>query len=210
MPWPKPAGRGRRTRSRLIFDVCASYQRDLLKKLSADQKNQILSECRRLTPPWSRWHTRQNRRGLRLWWGGWSPFFYGSDVSALYSAAMWKSAKRGEPQIFPLCVTLSASIGDVVSTRPQWPAKSKRATWPRHFCGRVLGPFFFSDAQKEITGKLLSLPAISPSPKSLLRLDEYIRRLRLSASIVRPRVNGVINTQIARERCPQSTSTFRA
>ena len=34
--------------------------------------------------------------------------------------------------------------------------------------------------------KNLGLPAISPSPESLLRLDEYIRRLGLSASIVCP------------------------
>ena len=38
-------------------------------------------------------------------------------VSASYSAAMRKSAKRGEPQIFLPCVTLSASAGGVVSAR---------------------------------------------------------------------------------------------
>jgi hypothetical protein len=47
----------------------------------------------------------------------WPRLRLGLFVSASYSAAMRKSAKRGQPQIFLLCVTLWASAGGVVSAR---------------------------------------------------------------------------------------------
>jgi hypothetical protein len=62
---------------------------------------------------------------------------------------MRKSAKRGEPQIFLLCVTLWASAGSVVSARafavpsPAASAENKSAPpWPRHI-GRGVGAFLF-------------------------------------------------------------------
>jgi hypothetical protein len=68
---------------------------------------------------------------------------------------MQKSAKRGEPQILPRCVTLWASGGGAVSARlttavqrvsePHRPLmgnrlKNGRANWPRH---EGVGAFFF-------------------------------------------------------------------
>ena len=96
-------------------------------------------------------YTRQNRLGARLWWGGRAPsHFTAADLSlfafarlrlepfvcAPCSTAMRKSAKRGEPQIYPVCVTLWASAGGVVGSRafavprPRGTdRKQKRATW---------------------------------------------------------------------------------
>jgi hypothetical protein len=50
--------------------------------------------------------------------------------------------------------------------------------------------------------EVFDLPAIPPVPKSLLRLDEYIRRLRLSPSIVRPRARH--RQSISRAKYPNS------
>ena len=61
---------------------------------------------------------------------------------------MRKSAKRGEPQIFLLCVTLWASAGGVVSPRrvhhPRPRARKQKSAppWPRHN-GRGVGAFLF-------------------------------------------------------------------
>jgi hypothetical protein len=76
---------------------------------------------------------------------------------------MRKSAKRGEPQIFLLCVTLWASAGGVVSARafavpvPNGMAENKSAP-PLDTLEGVLGPFFFhseSATRKEAAKKPL-------------------------------------------------------
>jgi hypothetical protein len=65
------------------------------------------------------------------------------------------------------------------------------------------GHCFFQTAKKKSPGSFLSRPAIPPVPKGLLRLDEYIRRLRLSLSIVRPR--GQWGQSISRAKYPSSS-----
>jgi hypothetical protein len=77
-------------------------------------------------------------------------------------------------------------------------------TRPRHTLSS--GPLLFSDGQKKSPGSFLSRPAIPPVPKGLLRLDEYIRRLRLSLSIVRPR--GQWGQSISRAKYPTSSSAL--
>jgi hypothetical protein len=69
---------------------------------------------------------------------------------ASYSAVMRKSAKRGQPQIFLLCVTFSASSGGVLShvpspSRPPTASAEKKSapSWPRHTLEGVLRPSFF-------------------------------------------------------------------
>jgi hypothetical protein len=71
---------------------------------------------------------------------------------------MRKSAKRGEPQIFLLCVTLWASAGGVVSARafavpvPNGMAENKSAPpWPRHI-GRGVGAFLFPQRKRDEEG----------------------------------------------------------
>ena len=114
-------------------------------------------------------YTRQNRPGARLWWGGRAPsHFTATDLSlfafarlrlepslcAPCSTAMRKSVKRGEPQIYPVCVTLWASAGGVVGPRafavpvPEAPTENKSAPpRPRRF-GRGVGAIFFPQRKR--------------------------------------------------------------
>jgi hypothetical protein len=77
---------------------------------------------------------------------------------------MRKSAKRGEPQIFLLCVTLWASAGSVVSARafavpsPAASAENKSAPpWPRHI-GRGVGAFLFHKGKRDTRNEAAKKP----------------------------------------------------
>jgi hypothetical protein len=81
---------------------------------------------------------------------------------ALPTAAPGKSAKRGEPQIYLVGVTLWAPAGSVVGAFafpvPRGTGrKQKRATWPRHI-GRVLGPFFFPQRKRNSRNEVVKKP----------------------------------------------------
>ena len=138
-------------------------------------------------------YTRQNRLGARLWWGDRAPsHFTAADLSlfafarlrlepfvcAPCSTAMRKSVKRGEPQIYPVCVTLWASAGGVVGSRafavprPRGTdRKQKRATGPRRI-GRGVGTIFFQQRKR--------------ASRKRGRKKAVTRPLTLACRIVRP------------------------
>ena len=78
---------------------------------------------------------------------------------------MRKSAKRGEPQIFLLCVTLWASAGGVVSARAfavPVPQRHRQKTKARHLgldtLEGVLGPSFFHRGKRDTRNEAAKKP----------------------------------------------------
>jgi hypothetical protein len=75
---------------------------------------------------------------------------------------MRKSAKRGEPQIYLLCVTLWAWAGGVVSARAfasPSPAENKSAPpWPDTLEG-VLGPSLFPQRKRDMRNEAAKKPS---------------------------------------------------
>jgi hypothetical protein len=85
---------------------------------------------------------------------------------ASYSAVMRKSAKRGQPQIFLLCVTFSASSGGVLSARAfAVPSpngigrKEKRAILASTHIGRGVEAFLFPQRKRDTRNEAAKKPS---------------------------------------------------
>jgi hypothetical protein len=105
---------------------------------------------------------------------------------------MRNSAKRGEPQIFLLCVTVWARAGDVVShvpspsPSPEASAENKSAPpWPRHI-GRGVGAILFPQRKRDVVAVADADQAVQIIRNKIADLPEDVEDLgRVSPALVR-------------------------